>query len=161
MAILDSAIYNNGASGGPLGSFGNVLVQSAAGFSVNVSLDNVRLIGGFKPGLRIDGSLGGTSSVTVRNSLAMDNGGTGFGAQTEAPNNGVVTLTVENSTATGNAGFGVHSTGANSTVYISGTTITQNADGVGTTASNLISLGNNSIVGNGANGAPTSTTSLQ
>ena len=161
MTILDSAIYNNGSSGGPLGNFGNVLVQAAAGFSVNVSLDNVRLIGGFKPGLRVDGSQGGTSSVTVRNSLAMDNGGTGFGAQTEAPNNGVVTLTVENSTATGNAGFGVHSTGANSTVYISGTNITQNADGVGTTTSNLISLGNNSMVGNGSNGAPTSSAPLQ
>jgi hypothetical protein len=161
MTILDSAIYNNGSSGGPLGNYGNVLVQSTAGFSVNVTLDNVRLIGGFRPGLRVDGSQGGTSSVTVRNSLAMDNGGTGFGAQTEAPNNGIVILTIENSTATGNAGFGVHSTGANSTVYISGTNITQNADGVGTSASALISLGNNSIVGNAANGAPTSSLLLQ
>jgi hypothetical protein len=116
MTILDSEIYNNGSSGGALGNFGNVLVQATAGFSVNVSLDNVRLIGGFRPGLRVDGSQAGTTAVTVRNSLAMDNGGTGFGAQTEAPNNGAVILTIENSTATGNAGFGVHSTGANSKV---------------------------------------------
>jgi hypothetical protein len=163
LSIVNTVIYNNGSTGGPLGNFGNVLIQPmGSGVSVSASLDRVQLLGGFKPGLRVDGSQStGTATVSVRNSLAMGNGGTGFAGQTEAPNNGVVILTIDSSTAANNSGWGVHSTGANSTVYMSSTTVTQNGTGVGTIGSNVISLGNNSIVGNLVNGSPSSTTALQ
>jgi hypothetical protein len=162
LSILDSAIYNNGSLGGSLGSFGNVLIQGqGTGVNVTASLDRVQLINGFKPGLRVDGSeTTGTTTVTVRDSLAQGNGGTGFDAQTEAPKNGVVMLALQNSAASNNQGFGVHSTGSNAAVFITGMTITGNADGVGAAASSVVSSGNNMINGNGANGAPTSAAAL-
>jgi hypothetical protein len=160
--IVDSVIFNNGSLGGPLGSFGNVLIQGmGTGVNVTASLDRVQLVDGFKPGLRVDGSeTTGTTTVTVRDSLAQGSGGTGFGAQTEAPDNGVVMLTLQNSTASNNELFGVHSTGTNAAVFITGMTITGNITGVGVSSSSIVSSGNNMIGGNGANGSPTSTAPL-
>jgi hypothetical protein len=162
LSIVDTAIYNNGSNGGPLGNYGNILVQpQGTGVNANVTLDRVQVLNGFKPGLRVDGSsTTGVTNVSVRNSNFQLNGGTGAAAQTEAPDNGVVTLTIDGSNMSSNLGFGVHSTGTNSTVYISNDTISLNGTGVGVTTSNLISLVNNAIVGNTTNGAPTSTTPL-
>ncbi|MGB8841584.1 MAG: right-handed parallel beta-helix repeat-containing protein [Aliidongia sp.] len=162
LTILDTAIYNNGSSGGPLGNFGNVLIQgTGTGVNVTATLDRVQMINGFKPGLRVDGSATtGTTTVTVRDSLAQGNGGTGFDAQTEAPDNGTVMLTLQNSAASNNQGFGVHSTGTTAATFITGMVITGNGNGIGTTTSNIVSSGNNMINGNGTNGAPTLTTLL-
>jgi hypothetical protein len=162
LTVLDTAIYNNGSLGGPLGSFGDVLIQGQGnGVNVTASLDRVQMINGFKPGLRVDGSeTTGVTTVTVRDSLAQGNGGTGFGAQTETPSNGVVMLTLQNSTASNNELFGVHATGANASIFITGMTITGNVDGIGVSApgqGSIISSGNNMINGNGSNGTPTVT----
>jgi hypothetical protein len=161
LTILDTSIYNNGAAGGTVLNFGNVLIQGiGTGVNVTASLDRVQLINGFKPGLRVDGSqTTGAMTVTVRDSLAQGNGGTGFVGQTEAPDNGIVMLTVQNSTASNNS-IGVSSFGANAETFISGTTITGNGTGVEATVSNIVSSGNNMINGNGTNGTPNMTTLL-
>jgi hypothetical protein len=162
LSIVDSVIFDNGSNGGPLGNFGDILIQGqGTGVTITASLDRVQILNGFKPGLRIDASeTTGTTNVAIRDSSIQGNGGTGLAAQTTAPDNGVVTMTVSNSTVSGNLGFGVHSTGTNASTFMSGTTVIGNAAGVGTTSSNLVSLGNNAIVGNTTNGAPTSTTPL-
>jgi len=162
LTILDTAIYNNGSTGGTLGNFGNVLIQGLGGTGVNItaSLDRVQMINGFKPGLRVDGSqTTGTTRVTVRDSLAQGNGGAAFESQTEAPNNGMVMLTIQNSAASNN-GFGVLSSGANAAAFISGMTITGNGTGVGVSTSNIVSSGNNMINANASNGVATMTSLL-
>jgi hypothetical protein len=163
LTIVDTVINGNGSNGGPLGNYGNILVEPAGtGVNAVVSLDRVQVLNGFKPGIRVDGSsTTGTINVSVRNSSVENSGGTGIAAQTEAPDNAVINLTIDGSTISNNVGFGVHSTGANATVYISNDTITENVVGVGVTTSNLISVKNNAIIGNGTNGAPTSTQALQ
>jgi hypothetical protein len=162
LTVVDTVLANNGSNGGPLGNYGNALVQPVGtGVNAFASFDRVQMLNGFKPGLRVDGSeTTGVTTVSVRNSNVQFSGGTGIAAQTEAPDNGVVTVTVDSSTITNNPGFGLHSTGTNSTLYMSGDTVSLNGTGVGVTTSNLISLGNNAIVGNTTNGSPTSTTAL-
>ena len=167
LAVVDTVLSGNGSNGDPfLANYGDVLVQGNGGgtaaVNVTATFDRVQFLNAFAPGLRVDGGQStGTATVSVRNSLAQNSGKSGFSAQTEAPANGVVTLTIDSSTAANNVGFGVHSTGTNSTVYMSNSTVTGNGTGVAVSSSNLISLKNNAIVGNTTNGAPTSTTALQ
>jgi hypothetical protein len=159
LTILDTSIYNNGSATG--NGFGNVEIQGQGSASVNASLDRVQMINGVRPGLRVDGSATtGTTTVTVRDSLAQGNGGTGFVAQSQTPDNSTVMLTLQNSTASNNQSFGVHSTGANAAIFMTGVTVTGNANGIGTTSSNIVSSGNNMINGNGTNGTPNMTTLL-
>jgi hypothetical protein len=138
----------------------DTLAQSNArglffGASVNASLDNVRSEqNGF--GVRAIG----TSEVVVRNSVMSGNTGNGIAAvSTGAP---IVNLTVENTVAAHNGAAGVLAQGNGASVNLSNTTIANNVTGISAVSmGHVVSFGNNRIIANTTNGAPTATVPLQ
>jgi parallel beta helix pectate lyase-like protein len=125
------------------------------GAFVNASLDNVRSEqNGF--GVRAVG----TSEVVVRNSVMSGNTGNGIAAvSTGAP---IVNLTVENTIAAHNGAAGVLAQGNGASVNLSNTTIANNVTGISAVSmGHVLSFGNNRIIANTTNGAPTATVPLQ
>ncbi len=68
-------------------------------------------------------------------------------------------MNVENCLVTNNGGTGIFSyqNGGTTTVRVSNTTVTDNATGVANFVGQILSRGNNTVEGNGANGAFTGT----
>jgi|HubBroStandDraft_1064217.scaffolds.fasta_scaffold00390_9 hypothetical protein len=163
LTMTDTLVENNGSSGGPLIGSGNILIQPKGTASVIAYLNGVKSVNAFRVGIRADGTAStGTTTVTISDSVADSSGNSGIVGSTSATGGGIINLTIQNSTASNNGSFGVHSEGANSTVRLTGSTITGNATGVGTVNNAVLaSFGNNSISGNTTNGAPTASISLQ
>jgi len=154
--VTDTITRNNGS-----GSTGcGVYIQAGSQGFATVSID----------GLRTENNVCGVKSVdavnaTIRNSVAANNGFSGFSAA-ESGNRPVVLI--ENSLSAHNGTNGVLSAVLNPpqfivpTIRLSNVTITDNATGLGTSnGGQIISFGNNKNDGNSTNGAPTSTVSQQ
>ncbi|MGO9951841.1 MAG: right-handed parallel beta-helix repeat-containing protein [Dissulfurispiraceae bacterium] len=94
-----------------------------------------------------------SSKVMIRNSVADNNAGDGYMAQsTTYPTE----ITLTGAVAAGNLSGGVAASGVGAVVYMSGITVTQNAMGIVTTSGgSVLSQGNNSIMGNTTDGEPT------
>lgn len=132
---------------------GGVFIHPSA--ASKAMLDNVRMDQNSTFGLRADDN----STVTVRHSVSAGNLSNGFYATSSF---GPTRVAIEDSFATGNGSAGIRSEGANSTVRITGVTVTGNATGLATAAGGgIISFVNNSNDGNTANGAPTSNVAQQ
>ena len=128
------------------------------GASVNASLDNVRSEqNGF--GVRAVG----TSEVVVRNSVMSGNSGNGIAAVSTGRGTApIVNLTVENTIAAHNGAAGVFAQGNGASVSLSNTTIANNVTGISAVSmGHVVSFGNNRIIANTTNGAPTATVPLQ
>lgn len=150
--VTDTILRNNG-----VGATGGGLYLSA-----NTAPGFVAVVDGLRSesnvfGVRAD-NLG---SVTVRNSLAANNGFAGFTAVTLS-GSGPIRMFIENSISVSNGTNGVASGGIGATVTISNVAVTNNQTGliVGN-GGVLISFGNNKIQGNTTDGAPTTTSSQQ
>lgn len=138
MYVLDSVLRNNDGGG--------ILVKPAV--YVGTVMDKVRLDGNFY-GVRAENN----ANVTIRDSVAAGNSTHGFHAVSTGAG---ILINVENSTATNNGGGGVTTTGAAAGISISNTTIMSNAQGINTSGGGSVySFGNNRIIGNGTDGAPT------
>ena len=145
--VVDTVIRNNGvaATGGGL----HLIASTGPGFIASVD------------GLHLENNVFGLKAetlgvVTVRNSLAANNGYSGYSAVTPA-GSGSVRMFIENSVSTHNGTGGI--TSANlATVILSNVVVTDNQTGlaIGGGAS-VISFGNNRIQGNTTDGAPTQT----
>lgn len=149
--VLDTVIRNcaSAANGG------GILIKPGANGTVNALLDGVRLNQNKTSGLRVETR----STVTVRNSEASGNTEFGFAAAT---NTTAVVLNLESCLATGN-NIGIRSAGDLATVSISNVMVVNNIAG-GLTISgpaDIVSFGNNRILGNTPNGAPTLTPGQQ
>jgi hypothetical protein len=145
--VVDSMIRNNQATV----SGGGILVKPAAGGSANVSIENVR-IDNNHIGLRIEG---GTVATVVRSSA---NGSVTNGFIAAATAVGSATLNLYSSEASNNGGNGVRVDQAGAVIRISDMTITNNVGrGLFINGGAIVSFGNNSILGNGTDGSPTST----
>jgi hypothetical protein len=124
-------------------------------------------------------TVGGNTTVSVRNSVAAGNNGTGFAASASSGPPAVMNL--ESSMASGNA-EGVKADGANSTINMSNVTLANNSTGLSsingattnisnvtvvdnttglspTNGGHIVSFGNNKITNNTTNGSPTKTIS--
>lgn len=134
---------NNGVAGG------GILVKPAAGASVRGSIEDTRLDRNLF-GLRVEDR----TTVGVVRTVAAGNVNNGFHAQSFGE---ALSLTLEHSAATGNERFGVHSAGALSIVRISNLTVSGNDQGLSAPSGQIVSLGNNSVIGNNLDGTPTST----
>ena len=111
-------------------------------------MDRERLDGNFY-GVRAENN----ANVTIRNSIAAGNSTNGFQAVSTGAG---VLINLENTMAVNNGGAGVGTSGAAAGVSISNSTIMSNAQGINTSAGgNVYSFGNNKIIGNGTDGAPT------
>jgi hypothetical protein len=138
MYVLDTVLRNNDGGG--------ILVKPAV--FVGASIDRVRLDGNFY-GVRAENN----ANVTIRDSIAAGNSTNGFQA---ASTGAGVLINLENTMAVNNGGAGVATSGAAAGVSISNSTIMSNAQGINTSAGgNVYSFGNNKIIGNGTDGAPT------
>jgi serine protease len=145
--VTDTLLRNNGA--GAVGGGAHLVATTGTGFIASFD------------GLRSESNVFGLKAetlgvVTVRNSLAANNGYSGFSATTPS-GSGSVRMLVENSVSTHNGTYGF--LGANlATVTISNIVSTNNQFGLGTQAAGtILSFGNNKIQGNAVDGAPSQT----
>jgi hypothetical protein len=142
--VLDTVVRNNDGGG--------ILIKP--GPFVGASLDRVRLDGNFY-GVRAEDN----ANVTIRDSVAAGNNLNGFQA---ASTGASVLINLENSTAVGNGGGGVATSGAPAGIVMSNSAIMSNGQGINTSGGGTVySFGNNKIIANGINGAPTVNLSLQ
>jgi hypothetical protein len=111
--IKDTIVRNNGQ-----GTGGGIFINPAAGVTVKASLDNVRMENNIF-GLKV---LGGTSNISVNNSVAAGNSAAGFSAAISG-----AVMAIERSVSTHNQ-TGVTCV-AGSTVRIGNTSISDNPGG--------------------------------
>jgi len=143
--VTDSVIRNNGV--GVTGGGVHLIATAAPGFVASVD------------GLRSENNVFGIKAenfgvVTIRNSLAANNGFSGFSAVT-ASGSGSLRMLIENSVSTHNGTGGI--TVANlAIVTLSDVVVTDNQTGLSVSGT-LISFGNNRIWGNTTDGTPTQT----
>lgn len=91
-------------------------------------------------------------SLAVADSVASNNLISGFQIFSAAQ---PATITLERTTVSGNASFGVRTDGVNALVRLSNSTLTGNGEGISVGGGNVASLQNNTVSGNGVDGAPT------
>jgi hypothetical protein len=172
-------------SGG--GSTAGVLVSGTNGITIQTTgdrdavtlqgldIDNSRIHGNVQDGLLAIPPAGKAINVFVNDSTFENNGCglvasavpratgaftlAGCGAMTSGASVGTVNLTSAGATITGNAGPGVMSSGANATSFLSSDLISGNGTGLSPVdGGHIVSVGSeNAIVGNTADGSPTST----
>jgi hypothetical protein len=129
------------------GNVDGVDILPASGAALAL-LDNVRLEGNVSFGL----ASGDGSKVTVRNSVASNNGLVGFNCQSF--NSGLAELNIQNCVVSGNGSAGIFAgtgTAVAPTVRVSDSTVTDNLIGLQNfqSTSVVLSRGNNTIEGNG------------
>jgi hypothetical protein len=120
-----------------------VWVFPSAG-TTNVELDNVNLSQG-KYGLYVV-----SGRASMKNSVASANSSYGVCASS---NGTLVRIGVDDSLVSDNAGVGIRSVGAQSSIYVSRTSVTGNATGLVPATGALVSYGNNRIFENTTNGS--------
>jgi hypothetical protein len=149
--ILKNCLIDSSASG--------ILLEPAAGGSINATLDHVTIVGNTGGGIKID-TTNGPVSLDVTDSVVSNNGGNGINAVGNA--GGRAMVSIKNSVIAKNAVVGVQANGANAGVLVQTTLFDQNASGATSVVSggHISTYGNNSIVGSAGSGF-TGTASLQ
>jgi hypothetical protein len=113
-------------------------------------------------GLRTENNVAGIKAetlgaITIRNSLAANNGFSGFSAVTPA-GSGSLRMLIENSVSTHNGTNGVSASGGFATVTMSNLAVTDNLNGlIQGSGGTIISFGNNRVQGNVTDGTPSQT----
>jgi hypothetical protein len=120
-----------------------VWVFPSAG-TTNVELDNVNLSQG-KYGLYVV-----SGRASMKNSVASANSSYGVCASS---NGTLVRIGVDDSLVSDNAGVGIRSVGAQSSIYVSRTSVTGNATGLVPASGAMVSYGNNRIFEYTSNGS--------
>jgi hypothetical protein len=123
---------------------GAVLLAPNPG-NVNATLDRVTMFRNQR-GVRAQDGV----NVNIVNSVAANNSGNGFIASGTTR---AVDMTLESTSAVQNTAAGVFS-GPLATVRISHTNVSQNGTGLSLSGGTINSSGNNTVQGNGTNGAP-------
>lgn len=143
--ITDTVVRNNGV--GSTGTGVHLIATTGTGFIASVD------------GLRSENNVAGLKAetlgvVTIRNSLAANNGWSGFSAVTPT-GSGNVRMFIENSVSTHNGTGGITSVNL-ATVVLSNVVVTDNQTGLAIgTGGAVVSFGNNRIQGNTTDGSPT------
>ena len=152
LVVRNSVISNSGPTGSSAVA-GIVISPFSAGNAI-ATLENVNVNNNYH-GIYVTDA----SNVTIRNSVITQSSHSGLRAESLA--GGTVTALVEHSQSTHN-GNGIFAVATNATIRITDVTVTDNVNGiVYGTGGKVISFGNNSIDGNTASLAPTSTVALQ
>jgi hypothetical protein len=139
--IVDTYVTDSGSNG--------IKLAPTAGAAINAELNRVSLENN-NNGLVADGT-GGIVNVVMRETVAGNGSGIGIQGTSTAS---AVSVEVDRATVAA-YGTGVNANGAQATVRIGNSTITNNVTGVSTTASgNLRTYKNNQINGNLSDGTP-------
>ena len=148
--ITTSLVRNTGV--GTTGGAVHLIAATGQGFVAAVD------------GLRSENSVFGLKAetlgvITVRNSLATNNGYSGFSAVTPSgSSSGALRMLIENSVTTHNGTNGVVASGPGSIVTISNIVVTNNQTGLNAASGgSIISFGNNKVQGNTTDGTPSQT----
>jgi hypothetical protein len=142
LSVSDTTIDNSGSV-----ALGNgVLIMPGSGGSVVANLFR-DVITNNNAGVRVDGSTAGAgaSFVTIANSSISNNATLGV---TSVGGVGATTLLVANDVVANNHSAGVTANGANATVTVGGSTVTNNSIGLRQIAGTFNSYGNNMSIGN-------------
>ena len=143
--VSDSTITDNGSSG----VSGGIVIKPASGVQADVTVDRTRIENNFF-GIIADGTDGGIIHGVVRDSVVAGNANFGIGASTSTAN---VVLLLENTTITNN-NYGLVAVGAGAGLAVRNSSILFNTTGLyAATGGVLGSYKNNSVGGNGTDGA--------
>jgi len=150
--VTDTIVRNNGSGGIGCGVF----IQSSLGYAV-ASIDGLRTENNVC-GVKIQDS----ANVTIRNSVAANNGFSGFSAVGVG---NLPRMLIESSITTHNGTNGITSADlslgggiGSPQIRLSNVTVVDNQTGLATSGvGEIISFGNNKVDGNSTNGSPTST----
>jgi parallel beta helix pectate lyase-like protein len=141
--VTDSAVHANGQGG--------IQMVPASLGSANGVLTRVRLFDNAR-GLRVEDG----ASVTVKDGMASHNSGNGFIATTALGRQRPAIMALEGCVSAYNGAAGIFS-GAGASVRISNVHVTGNGTGLLPSGGSILSSGNNTVGGNGTDGAPTAT----
>jgi len=146
VAVLGTLVASNG--------FGGISVQPSGAGPISVVLNRVEAVNNSGHAVALDGTGStGAINVTVAESVAAGNGGSGFLTLT-APGNSPVTLMLFHSVAANNP-FGATAQGGGAVVNLAQSMVTGNANGWRTFDGGVVqSYGDNYIDGNAANQGP-------
>lgn len=145
--ISDSTITDNGVNVSSAG----LLVRPTGGASANVSVSRTKLESNTN-GIFADGSGGaGPCNISVKDSVL---GGSSSNGIAISSTGGVFKALIDNTLINFNVGVGAAVAGAQATLTIGGSTITQNVTGVSNSGGTLQSFKNNQIAQNGTDGTP-------
>ena len=137
---------------------GGILVQPAGAATANVSIveSHIDIAGVVSVGFSTSGGATALTGKIVNSTITGNTpGSTGIVVKATT---GTATVLIKDSTISDATLNGINSNGAGATVRVSGTAITNNANGLNPTNSGkIISFGNNQLVGNSTDGAFTST----
>jgi hypothetical protein len=129
---------------------GAVLIKPTLAGAAKASLDNVVMDGNGR-GLRVEGG----SNVQVTNSRAVTN--TLNGIVGLSVDGRPLTIALDNVLSAGNGATGIYA-GASTTVHMSNTMVTRNADGLLAVGGSIVSFGNNRVINNTASNGPPNAT---
>ena len=146
--VSDTTIRNNQ---GPNG--GAIFLKPVAPALLLATIEDVRMQKN-RYGIRVEDG----GKATVRDSVATGNGTNGYVAYSAG---GLASLMLERSVASDNTNNGVSAMGANATIRLSNMTVVANGTGLNPSGGAILSFGNNSLGGNGTDGAPTGTIAAQ
>ncbi len=145
--VTDTLLRNNGA--GAVGGGLHLLASTGPGFVAAVDgLRSENNVAGLKAEIR--------GTVTIRNSLAANNGYSGFSA-TNPSGSGEVQMLIEDSVSTHNGTSGILANGL-ATVTLSNAVVTDNQTGLNfLSGGQILSFSNNRVLGNATDGVPSQT----
>jgi parallel beta-helix repeat protein len=151
-AGLSGILFNSGKSlrveNSKIYGFANYGIDFAPTGTSTLSVDKTVVHNNTLGGLYVN-PVGGLAYATITGSTFSDNQ---FGVLVGASSK----VTISSCVANSNTSYGIGASGGGATIYMSGTTVTQNAVGIATSSGgSVLSQGNNSIIGNTADGAPT------
>ena len=147
LIVTDTVIDNNGVTPS---TGGGIQIAPAAGGSAGVVLSRVRL--GFNVTAMVLSSGNGAIGAVMTDSVVTSSRSNGILSLAGAS---VINFTIESSKLVNNVGVAIQSSGANSTVRISDSTIADNQTGVSAVSGGVVqSYKDNRIGGNGTDGTP-------
>lgn len=151
--VTNTILSNNGSGG----NGGGLFVAASSGGTAKASIDHVTAVNG-NGGIRVDGgSTTNPTTVSIVNSVTAGNVHNGVVVQTTS---GLVTAIIDH-LASNNNNTGLHVTNPGATVYVGNSVITGNVTGVQIGSSGqLFSYKNNEINGNGTDGTPLTSETL-
>jgi hypothetical protein len=147
----------------------NTLVADNAGYAIIVlpsgsgtvegAFDHIRVENNAIVGLFVYGSgSSGTINFALSDSVIADNGNDAVFCQSASA---ATTCMVRNTALVNNAAAGLHAEVADATIWVSGSTITENSVAANNNGATLLSFGNNSVIGNTNGNGPLTTTPLE
>lgn len=148
--VRNTTIRNNVGASTPAGNSGAILLRPTGTASVSALIEDSHLDQNTF-GLRVEAN----SRATMNGGTASGNTTTGVHASSAST---AASIILENVVVSNNVTGIQADTVANASVRISNTLVTSNSVGLSVTNGQIISFVNNSVAGNGTNGAPTSTT---